>query len=434
MIQNNVKRVPFTRSFKLLILGQMISILGSALLRFGLSLYALDLTGRADIYGTLYAMSSIPLLLSPIGGAIADRFNRRNLFVLYDFGGGFVVLGFILLLAAGDAPVVVIGIVMVLLSLISAMYQPAVQASIPQLVQESQLEQANGMVNGIGALAQMAAPVLGGILYGVLGLHTLMIGSGIAFLLSALMQLFIKIPFVKREQKGNIVAMLAADMKAGMAYVVQRRPILKAMVLAALLNFILTPFFVVGGPIILRVTMQSSDTLYGVGMGIVECSTILGALTIGFFARKMQMSTLYRWLLVIAAWLLPMSLSLTPWMLGLGYYPAYMLFMASIVPIAMALTMISIFVLTRVQKQTPNELLGKVMAIIMAVAQIAAPVGQIVYGELFEMFSLQVYIPALLMFAALLLTAWLTKRFYQNQKGEEEQDARNDVEKRYRKE
>lgn len=103
------------------------------------------------------------------------------------------------------------------------------------------------------------------------------------------------------------------------------------------------------------------------------------------------MSSLYRWLLIIAALILPLSMSLTPWMLGLGYYPAYVLFMASVVPIAMALTMISIFVLTRVQKQTPNDLLGKVMAIIMAVAQIAAPVGQIVYGKLFETFSLQVY-------------------------------------------
>lgn len=100
------------------------------------------------------------------------------------------------------------------------------------------------------------------------------------------MQLFMEIPFVKREQKRNIVATLAADMKVGFAYVAQQRSILKAMILAALLNFILTPFFVVGGPIILRVTMHSSDTLYGVGMGIVECSTILGALMIGIFAKK----------------------------------------------------------------------------------------------------------------------------------------------------
>ncbi|WP_341278152.1 MFS transporter [Paenibacillus sp. FSL H8-0537] len=434
MIQSQAKKELFGRSFQLLLLGQIISILGSALLRFGLSLYALDLTGRADIFGTLYALSSIPLLLSPIGGAIADRFNRRHLIVIFDFASCIVVLGFLFLLAGGHATVVVIGMVMVLLSLISAMYQPAVQASIPLLVQESRLEQANGMVNGIGALAQMAAPVLGGILYGVLGLQTLMIGSGIAFLLSAVMQLFMEIPFVKREQKRNIVATLAADMKVGFAYVAQQRSILKAMILAALLNFILTPFFVVGGPIILRVTMHSSDTLYGVGMGIVECSTILGALMIGIFAKKMQMSSLYRWLLIIAALILPLSMSLTPWMLGLGYYPAYVLFMASVVPIAMALTMISIFVLTRVQKQTPNDLLGKVMAIIMAVAQIAAPVGQIVYGKLFETFSLQVYFPALLMFVAMLVMAWVTKRFYHNQIEKGQEDARENVEKRYRKE
>lgn len=101
MIQSQAKKELFGRSFQLLLLGQIISILGSALLRFGLSLYALDLTGRADIFGTLYALSSIPLLLSPIGGAIADRFNRRHLIVIFDFASCIVVLGFLFLLAGG---------------------------------------------------------------------------------------------------------------------------------------------------------------------------------------------------------------------------------------------------------------------------------------------------------------------------------------------
>ena len=58
------------------------------------------------------------------------------------------------------------------------------------------------------------------------------------------------------------------------------------MLLAALLNLILTPLFVVGGPIMLRVTMQSSDTMYMIGMGLIDFATILGALSIGFFAKS----------------------------------------------------------------------------------------------------------------------------------------------------
>lgn len=54
------------------------------------------------------------------------------------------------------------------------------------------------------------------------------------------------------------------------------------MLLAALLNLILTPLFVVGAPIIIRVTMESSHTLYGIGMGLIDFATIIGALSIGF--------------------------------------------------------------------------------------------------------------------------------------------------------
>ncbi|MFD1402085.1 hypothetical protein [Robinsoniella peoriensis] len=81
----NSKHKFYSKDFNLMVFGQVISILGSSLLRFALSLYVLDITGRADMFATLLAISNIPLLLTPVGGAIADRFNRRNLMVIFDF-------------------------------------------------------------------------------------------------------------------------------------------------------------------------------------------------------------------------------------------------------------------------------------------------------------------------------------------------------------
>jgi MFS family permease len=82
---------PLPRDFRLMVAGQATTQIGSGLLRFVLSLYILDITGRADVYATLYAISSIPLLLSPVGGALADRFDRRKMMVLIDFLNGLVV-------------------------------------------------------------------------------------------------------------------------------------------------------------------------------------------------------------------------------------------------------------------------------------------------------------------------------------------------------
>ena len=403
------------KDFHLMVSGQIITILGSTLLRFALSLYVLDITGRADIFAGLYAVTSIPFLLAPLGGAIADRFNRRNVMVIFDFINAAIVLSFIVLLLTESVSILMIGTIMFLLAVVSAMYAPVVMASIPQLVPEKKLEQANGIVNGVQALSNIVAPVLGGILYGIIGLKMLVITSCLAFFLSAILEMFITIPFIKRAQESHIIPTIVKDMKKGFLYVLKQPFILKAMLLAALLNLILTPLFVVGGPIMLRVTMQSSDTMYGIGMGLIDFATILGALSIGFFAKKLQMKTLYNWMLIIALLVMPVALSVTPFILNLGYYPPFILFILSSLLIAMIMTIVSIYVITVVQKKTPNENLGKVMAIITAVSQCMAPIGQVVYGFMFEGFSAEIYLPIFAISFIMIIIAVVTKKILSNE-------------------
>ncbi len=416
-MEAQIKRKGFSKDFNLMVVGQIISILGSALLRFALSLYVLDITGRADLFAVLFAISSVPILLAPLGGAIADRFNRRNLMVIFDFTSSIIVFIFFVVLAIGNSSILLIGVVMVLLSLVSAMYAPAVMASIPVLVEEEKLEQANGIVNGIQALSGVAAPVLGGILYGMIGLKVLVIMSGVFFFLSAILEMFINIPFSQREQNGHIIPTLVNDLKGGFSYVVKQSFIFKCMILAALLNLLLTPLFVVGVPIILRVTMQSSDTLYGIAMGLIDFATILGALSMGYFAKKMGINNLYFWIFVTALLIVPMAISVTPLMLNIGYYPSYILFVVSTLLIAMIITVISIYVITVVQKETPNENLGKVMAIIIAVSQCMAPIGQILYGLLFEAFSIQIYVPIIMVCVSMIVMAIATKKILRFEEG-----------------
>jgi len=407
-LNNNIKL--YTKDFNLVVLGQIVSMFGASLVRFALSLYVLDITGRADIFSIVYAISNIPRILMPLGGAIADRFNRRNLMVIYDFSSSFIVLCLFLLMAEGKPSVVMIGVVMVLLSIISAMYTPAVNASIPLLVAENKIENANGIVTAVKSLSDVVAPILGGILYKIIGINALIILSCIAFFLSAVMEIFIKIPFMKRVQEWNIARTIIKDMKEGLKYVVREPFILKAMILAGLLNLILSPILFVGAPIILRETMQSTDTMYGLGLGLISFAAILGALTIGMFTKRLRMNTLYRWLIVLALLLLPIAIAVMPFMLKLGYYPSFIVFMLGILPIAVILMLLDIFIISKVQKKTPNENLGKVMAIVMAVAQCAAPIGQVIYGGAFEAFHASVYLPVFFISAVLLVMAGVTQR------------------------
>jgi len=76
----------FSRNFIFITIGQAVSMFGTAILKFTISLYILDLTGSAAVFGTVTAISSIPpIFLSPLGGILVDRKNKRNMMVALDF-------------------------------------------------------------------------------------------------------------------------------------------------------------------------------------------------------------------------------------------------------------------------------------------------------------------------------------------------------------
>ena len=84
----------FTRNFTLLILGQLISLFGNFILKLALSMYVLEVTGSAAIFAGILSAATIPtILLSPLGGILADRADRRNIMVALDALTGVTVLG-----------------------------------------------------------------------------------------------------------------------------------------------------------------------------------------------------------------------------------------------------------------------------------------------------------------------------------------------------
>ena len=82
-----------------MIIGQIISLFGNATIRFALPLYLLNQTGSSALYGTVTAFAFIPaILLSPVGGIIADRINKRNIMVTLDFFTAAIILIFSVLM------------------------------------------------------------------------------------------------------------------------------------------------------------------------------------------------------------------------------------------------------------------------------------------------------------------------------------------------
>lgn len=124
----------FTKNFTLLVLGQASSLFGNYILCLALSMYVLEVTGSAAVFAGILSLATIPtIFLSPIGGILADRADRRNIMVVLDALTGMSVLCAAVFLS-GDNAVVVISVLLVILSVLGAFETPTVQACIPQML------------------------------------------------------------------------------------------------------------------------------------------------------------------------------------------------------------------------------------------------------------------------------------------------------------
>ena len=155
----------WTKDFTLVVIGQIISLFGNAAIRFVLPLYLLNQTGSSALYGTVTACAFVPaIVLSPVGGIVADRVNKRNIMVILDFSTAGLIAAFSLSEGSGNL-VVMITVTLMLLYGIAGAYQPSVQASIPALVSQENILAANSVVNIVNSFSALLGPVLGGILY-----------------------------------------------------------------------------------------------------------------------------------------------------------------------------------------------------------------------------------------------------------------------------
>ncbi|WP_321387284.1 MFS transporter [uncultured Enterococcus sp.] len=411
------------RNILYLILGQFISVFGGAILRFALSLYVLDQTGRADIFATVLAISSIPVLFSPIGGAIADRFDRRMLMVLMDVANAVLALLLFLVLGTNQS-ILMIGILLFILSAVGSFDTPVVTASIPLLVKESELEKINGLVNGVLAMSNVVAPIIGGVLYSFLGAQMMVASSIIFFVIAAVIESFLRIPFEKRAMEKGMVQTLTSDLVEGFREVRNNKVILKTILIAALINFVLTPFFIVGTPIILRVVLQVNDSVYGIGMSLFSLANILGAVFAGPLTKKLKFSNFYWTFTISGLLLIIMNLGLTFAGSGTGSMIGFMFFVVTGVPIGMLMSSISIYLIAVVQRITPTENIGKVMATIIAVAQCAVPLGQMMIGLLFKETTTNIFLPVLFIAAIVLLVSYLCYYLFKGTKDSDVQVVR----------
>ncbi len=271
-----------TRTFFTLWFGQLVSLIGSQLTGFALGVWVYDITRSVLMLALTQIAMQLPfVLLSPLAGVLADRWNRRTAMILSDLGAGLVVLGAgLLFLSQRLQPWMVIPINLCLAAFNSLMW-PAYSASITQLVPKEQFGRANGLVQLGEAVPQIAGPALAGVLYLAIRPGNMALIDFATYLFSVLLMLFfVSLPRPAQTGEGRRArGSLWEEMKFGWDYIVRRRGLFTLMMFYLAINFlsgIMQPLMV---PLVLD---RWKPDIFG------YLSTVMG---IGMLAGTLVMST-----------------------------------------------------------------------------------------------------------------------------------------------
>lgn len=373
-----------SRSFVSLVIVQIASLFGSAVLRFALPLYVLDLTESATLMAAVTAAAWLPyIVLTPIGGVAADRVNKKRIMAVLDAIMAATCVVYLGLEGAID----LVGLsvfALVVLYAAQSVYQPTVQAAVPFLVPRQGVVRATAVVSQISALSGLVGPVVGGLVFGLFGIGPVVAVSGVAFALSAvLIVATVRIPHdaVERSDAGVIRTVLG-DISESLSFLRHDRPvILKAIFLAAGINLTLTALILVGTPVVVTQVLGLPNQYMGFAEGALALGGLAGGIAVGALASRLKIERAPLLLLLATLALVPVVA-----VLGVPMDPlvAYGVLVASLFASMACATMFSIQAVSFVQMETPGHLVGKVIALMMSLANCAQPVGQLVYGGLFD--------------------------------------------------
>lgn len=408
------KETIFKKDFILVAIGQIISLFGNQILRYALPLYLLNLTGSSALFGTILACSFIPtLLLFPIGGILADRVNKRNIMVILDFSTAILITLFYFLSGKMDI-VPLMTITMMILYGIQGAYQPAVQASVPVLVDSRHIMKGNSVIDLISSLANLTGPVIGGILFSLVGLVPILYVSIGCFLASAVMEIFIHIPFEKKKAAGNIITTGFRDLKDSFGFLFHKQPVLWKVSLAfASINLLLTSLIMVGVPVIITQHLgfapDTANRLYGFAQGAISAGSILGGVLAGAFSKKLKLKA---GPFILAGCALSILLGGFAQQLFKGPMVIYVVLLIGCSTLLVLTTLFSIQVLTCLQILTPVDFTGKVLSCVLCISMCTNPLGQFIYGIVFEHIGRLTYVPFYAAGLIMLVISVCTRRVF----------------------
>jgi hypothetical protein len=353
--------VPFARplkhaQFRRLWFGQAVSSIGDGI--FNVAMIGAVLTHhRSSGLGFVLAAESVGMvLLSLLGGAIADRMRRGRAMALSDVVRMIAVLGFSLGAANGPLPLVLV--LAALMGAGTAVFQPAFGALIPSLVPDDDLAAANALRTTTTKIASIIGPGVGGLLLLAFDPGTVFVVDLGTFVVSVLTLIGLEDPVPERGDPQTVFS----SARAGLAAVRQRLWVMTIILQGTVQLLLVMGPAVVLLPILLK--EHGDFGAYGVMMGLEAAGSVLGGLTASALKPK-------RTGVVAVCALSLLGLQLLALLMGL---PVYVLGV-TVLATGFGYSVFGVLWISALQRSFSDELLGRVLSVEMLGTFALAPVG-----------------------------------------------------------
>ncbi|HSR30774.1 MAG TPA: MFS transporter [Anaerolineae bacterium] len=366
------------QGFTIVWAGQVVSLLGSGMTWFALTIWAWELTGQATALALVAFFHFGPtILLSPIAGALVDRWDRKLVMMLSDLAAGLMTVIVLLLYAAGRLEIWHLYVTGALAGAFEAFQFPAYSAAVTTMVPKKQYTRANGMLSLAESAAGVFAPLAGGILLGMVGISGVLAIDVVTFVVAIGALLLVYIPQPNTTESGRKGhGSLWSESLYGFRYILERPSLLGLQLVFLASNLTASFSFTVLVPMILAKT-SNDEILLGTVQSMLGVGGVVGGLLLSLWGGPKRR---------IHGVLLGMTLSslLGELVLGLGSSPVIWgigaFFSSFFIPFINGSNQ-AIW-----QSKVAPDVQGRVFAARRLIAQLSWPIATLLAGPLADYF------------------------------------------------
>ena len=380
------------KDYTLLIFGKFISMIGSNMQQFALSLYVFAITNSATIFASMLAISILPrLLMSPVAGVFGDWFDRKKMIVRLDLLNALVLAGFALYFYINQSlDLWLIYALVITLELTEIFFESSSAGIIPSIIDEKDMLEAKSFQSLVISIARLLSPMIAAIVFGFSGLLLVLIVNAISFFISSISEMFINVPAMhKKPEKINLKAFFV-DVKEGFSIIRGSKFISTIIALGTIINFVIAPFFTVGFIVLIKQVLQASDFQFGLYQTIIASSMILAPILMTKYIKRFDMARVC----VVSLFIMGVSImciAVVPSDMVMGYFQSntapYIILMALSFIVGVSVGFINIIIGTLFAKIVPIHAMGRTSTVMNLLVTIFIPIGHITFGFLYDVIA-----------------------------------------------